>query len=352
LGRDREGRIMENPPILERIAEDPVLRDTKIIAEAWDAAGAYQVGSFPGGRWAEWNDKFRDDVRRFWRGDEGAVPHLATRLSGSADLYLRDGRKPFHSVNFICSHDGFTLNDLVTYTRKHNEENGERNADGATPDQSANYGVEGPTADPAIEAVRNRQVKNLMATLILSLGTPMILGGDEFRRTQRGNNNPWCQNNEISWYDWRLLEKHADVHRFTRELLAFRMRHPAFLRPEFYSGRNSRHDTIPDITWLTEAAEPADWTPEALTLALLIDGNKADIDADRDDNDILIMLNASDAPVLFTLAPVPPGKEAWYTAIDTALPAPRDIVAAGAEERVAQETRRLAARSTVVMLSR
>ena len=352
LGRDREGRVMENPPILERIAEDPVLRQTKIIAEAWDAAGAYQVGAFPGGRWAEWNDKFRDDVRRFWRGDEGTVPHLATRISGSSDLYLRDGRKPFHSVNFVSSHDGFTVNDLVAYGRKHNEENGEQNADGATPDQSANYGVEGPTADPGIEAVRNRQVKNLLATLLLSLGTPMLLGGDEFRRTQRGNNNPWCQNNEISWYDWRLLKQHADVHRFMRELLAFRMRHPAFLRPEFYSGRNSRHDTIPDITWLTDAAEPVDWALERRTLALLIDGNKSEIDADRDDNDILIMLNASEKPVLFTLAPVPQGKEAWYRAIDTAMPSPRDIVPPGAEERIDQETRHLEAHSAVVMLSR
>jgi glycogen operon protein len=351
LGRDREGRIMENPPILERIAEDPVLRQTKIIAEAWDAAGAYQVGSFPGGRWAEWNDKFRDDVRRFWRGDEGTVSHLATRISGSSDLYLRDGRKPFHSVNFISSHDGFTLNDLVTWERKHNEENGELNTDGATPDQSDNYGVEGPTGDPLIEAVRNRQVKNFLATLLLSLGTPMILGGDEMRRTQRGNNNPWCQNNEVSWYDWGLLQKHADVHRFTRELIAFRMRHPAFLRPEFYSGRNSHH-TIPDITWLTAEAEPADWAPERAALALLIDGNKSEIDADRDDNDILIMMNAGAEPLLFTLAPVPQGKEAWYLAIDTALPSPRDIASVGAEERVGQETRRLAGRSTVVMLSR
>ena len=351
LGRDREGRIMENPPILERIAEDPVLRQTKIIAEAWDAAGAYQVGSFPGGRWAEWNDKFRDDVRRFWRGDEDTVSHLATRISGSSDLYLRDGRKPFHSVNFISSHDGFTLNDLVTWERKHNEENGELNTDGATPDQSDNYGVEGPTGDPLIEAVRNRQVKNFLATLLLSLGTPMILGGDEMRRTQRGNNNPWCQNNEVSWYDWGLLQKHADVHRFTRELIAFRMRHPAFLRPEFYSGRNSHH-TIPDITWLTAEAEPADWAPERAALALLIDGNKSEIDADRDDNDILIMMNAGAEPLLFTLAPVPQGKEAWYLAIDTALPSPRDIASVGAEERVGQETRRLAGRSTVVMLSR
>jgi glycogen operon protein len=351
LGRDREGRIMENPPILERIAEDPVLRQTKIIAEAWDAAGAYQVGSFPGGRWAEWNDKFRDDVRRFWRGDEGMVPRLATRISGSSDLYLRDGRKPFHSVNFISSHDGFTLNDLVTWERKHNEENGELNADGTTPDQSANYGVEGPTVDPQIEAVRNRQVKNFLATLLLSLGTPMILGGDEFRRTQKGNNNPWCQNNETSWYDWSLLKKHAEVHRFARELISFRMRHPAFLRPEFYSGRNARHDTIPDITWLTPAAEPADWTPGERALALLIDGNKSEIDADRDDSDILIMMNAAETPVLFTVAPVPQGKEAWFLAIDTALPSPRDIVSTG-EERVDRDTRRLAGRSLVVFLSR
>jgi isoamylase len=352
LGRDPDGNLMENPPVLERIAEDPVLRHTKIIAEAWDAAGAYQVGWFPGGRWAEWNDKFRDDVRRFWRGDAEMVGHLATRVSGSSDLYLRDGRKPFHSINFIDSHDGFTLNDLVSYDKKHNEENGEGNKDGATPDQSANYGVEGPTEDPLIEAVRNRQVKNFLATLLLSLGTPMILGGDEFRRTQRGNNNPWCQNNEISWYDWRFLHTHADIHRFCRELIRFRMRHPAFLRPEFYNGKNSPHTTIPDITWLTEEADPADWAPERRTLALLIDGNKSEIDADRDDNDILILFNASKAAVLFTLAPIPQGKEGWYRAIDTALPSPRDIVLPGEEERLNRETCRLEARSTVVLLSR
>jgi glycogen operon protein len=352
LGRDTDGNLMENPPVLERIAEDPVLRHTKIIAEAWDAAGAYQVGWFPGGRWAEWNDKFRDDVRRFWRGDAEMVSHLATRLAGSSDLYLRDGRKPFHSINFIDSHDGFTLNDLVSYEKKHNEENGEGNRDGSTPDQSANYGVEGPTDNPVIETVRNRQVKNFLATLLLSLGTPMILGGDEFRRTQRGNNNPWCQNNEVSWYDWRFLVQHADIHRFCRELIRFRLRHPAFLRPEFYNGKNSPHATIPDITWLTEEAEPADWAPGSRTLALLIDGNKSEIDADRDDNDILIMFNASKEEVLFTLAPIPQGKEGWYRAIDTSLPSPRDIVPPGKEERLNRETCRLEARSTVVLLSR
>jgi isoamylase len=211
LGRDRQGRLMENPPILERIAEDPVLRGTKIIAEAWDAAGAYQVGQFPGGRWAELNDRFRDDARKFWRGDPGSTGAMATRLAGSSDLYLRDGRKPFHSINFITSHDGFTLNDLVSYSRRHNDENGEGGRDGFEPNLSDNHGVEGPSADPAVEAVRERQVKNFLATLLVSLGTPMLLGGDEMRRTQRGNNNPWCQDNEVSWYDWRLLERHAGL---------------------------------------------------------------------------------------------------------------------------------------------
>ncbi len=352
LGRDTEGRIMENPPVLERIAEEPILRHTKIIAEAWDAAGAYQVGWFPGGRWAEWNDRFRDDVRRFWRGDAGTVSHLATRLAGSSDLYLRDGRKPFHSINFITSHDGFTLNDLVSYAAKHNEGNGEGNRDGATPDQSANYGAEGPSNNATVESIRNRQVKNMLATLLLSLGTPMLLGGDEIRRSQRGNNNAWCQNNAVSWYDWTFVEKHADVHRFCRELIAFRLRHPAFLRPEFYSGKDSSHNQIPDITWLSENAEPEDWDESRTTLALLIDGNKSDIDADRDDNDILMLLNASPGETLFTLAPVPPGKEAWYRAIDTGCAAPRDIAAPGAEERITRDTLACVGRSMVVLLSR
>jgi isoamylase len=352
LGRDTEGNIMENPPILERIAEDPVLRHTKIIAEAWDAAGAYQVGWFPGGRWAEWNDRFRDDVRRFWRGDPGRVPNLATRLAGSSDLYLRDGRKPFHSINFLTSHDGFTLSDLVSYAEKHNLDNGEGGEDGFGNNLSANYGVEGETEDPGIQSLRNRQVKNLLATLLLSLGTPMLLGGDEMRRTQMGNNNPWCQNNEMSWYDWRLLEAHADIHRFCREAIAFRKRHHAFLRPEFWNGKDASRNAIPDIAWFTAAGEPADWSPESGTLALLIDGNKADIDADRDDNDFYVMYNASEEEVSFTLAPIPPGKEGWYRAIDTALAPPLDIARSGEEERVARDTYRVAGRSVAALLSK
>jgi len=352
LGRDSEGRIMENPPILERIAEEPVLRDTKIIAEAWDAAGAYQVGSFPGGRWAEWNDRFRDDVRRFWRGDPGSVSAFATRLAGSSDLYLRDGRKPFHSINFVTSHDGFTLNDLVSYQRKHNEENGEGNRDGWDNNVSDNCGVEGPTNDPTAESTRNRQVKNFLATLFLSLGTPMLLGGDEMRRTQRGNNNPWCQNNDISWYDWMMAEEHADVRAFCRAMIAFRMRHPAFLRPEFFNGRNSPHNHIPDILWLTEKAEPADWLPGRHTLCLLIDGNKAETAADRDDNDILILCNASRAETAFTLPPPPPGKKAWHRAFDTSLPPGRDWTPPGREERVSQAAYTLAGRAMAGFLSR
>jgi isoamylase len=351
LGRDSRGTIMENPPILERIAEDPVLRNTKIIAEAWDAAGAYQVGSFPGGRWAEWNDRYRDDVRRFWRGDPGGSPHLATRISGSADLYLRDGRKPFHSINFITSHDGFTLNDLVSYESKHNEENGENNEDGWDYNFSENYGEEGKTEDPSIEALRNRQVKNFLLTLFLSLGTPMLLGGDEFRRTQRGNNNPYCQNNEISWYEWGFLREHGDIYRFCRELISFRKRHLAFLRPEFYTGIDESRKRIPDIAWFNPDGTPADWKREKNCLALLIDGNKADIESDRDDNDFYIMLNASEDDLVFFLPPVPPGKEGWYLAIDTAAPPPRDILHPGEEARVLKDTCGIGSRSAVVLLS-
>jgi glycogen operon protein len=338
--------------VLERIAEDPILRHTKIIAEAWDAAGAYQVGWFPGGRWAEWNDRFRDDVRRFWRGEPGGVAHLATRISGSSDLYLRDGRKPFHSINFVTSHDGFTLNDLVSYSAKHNEANGEGGRDGWDNNLSANNGAEGPSDDPEVREVRERQVRNFLASLLLSLGTPMLLGGDEFLRSQGGNNNPYCQNNEVSWYDWRLLERHTGMHRFCRELIAFRKRHLSFLRPEFYSGKDAGKNRMPDITWLADDGEPMDWAEDRGTLALLVDGNRADIAADRDDNDFFIMANASEKAVSFTLAPVPPGKEAWHRAIDTALPSPRDIAAGGSEERIRRDTYTVAARSIVVLLSR
>jgi len=352
LGRDQQGKLMENPPMLEWIAEDPVLRNTKIIAEAWDAAGAYQVGWFPGGRWAEWNDRYRDDVRKFWRGDSQEARHFATRLSGSSDLYLRDGRKPFHSVNFITSHDGFTLNDLVSYAEKHNDENGEDNRDGMGFGYSCNYGFEGPVSNPRIENIRTHQIKNFFITLFLSLGTPMILGGDEFRRTQGGNNNAYCQDNEVSWYDWSFLKRHEGIFRFVKHIIAFRLRHPAFLRPEFFTGHDGNYNAIPDITWFDEKGESPDWAKADKRLALRLDGSKADTFADRDDNDFFIMFNASAEGTLFIIAPPLEGKK-WFRSVDTSLESPEDIVESGNEIPLpTQGEYFVRERSVVVLLSK
>ena len=222
LARDHSGRPLPNPPVLWDIESDPALAGTKLIAEAWDAAGLYQVGSFVGDAWKEWNGRFRDDVRDFFRGEPGTVRRVADRLVGSPEVYGHKEREAEQSVNFVTCHDGFTLNDLVSYNDKHNEANGEDNRDGADDNRSWNCGVEGPTDDPAVERLRNRQVKNFLTVTLLSLGVPMILMGDEVRRTQHGNNNAYCQDNEISWFDWSLLEKHADVHRFVSLLIARR----------------------------------------------------------------------------------------------------------------------------------
>ncbi|MDR0910879.1 MAG: glycogen debranching protein GlgX [Spirochaetaceae bacterium] len=332
LGRDQHGNLMENPPVLERIAEDPILANTKIIAEAWDAGGAYQVGHFPGGRWAEWNDRYRDGVRKFWRGDKGELRDFATRLAGSSDLYLRDGRKPFHSINFITSHDGFTLADLVSYNGKHNENNGENNRDGNNNNYSYNYGVEGDTERSPIRQLRLRQMKNFAATLMLSLGTPMMLGGDEIGRTQNGNNNAYCQDNEISWYNWDFLSdddikaaEKKELFRFIKEMIAFRKRHPGFMRPEFYTGVGGYYDATPDISWFAADGGAVDWDKTELCLAFRLDGSKADIKADRDDCDFYIMMNASSTAVSFSVCNAPEGKE-WVLVADTGLPAPNDIL--------------------------
>ncbi|MCL2211042.1 MAG: glycogen debranching protein GlgX [Treponema sp.] len=352
LGRDQSGRIMENPPTLEQIAEDPVLSSTKIIAEAWDAGGAYQVGWFPGGRWAEWNDKYRDNVRSYWKGDPKETRHLATRIAGSSDLYLRDGRKPFHSINFITSHDGFTMNDLVSFNGKHNEENGENNSDGSNNNLSYNYGVEGSTNDPVIKTIRDRQLKNFFATMMVSLGTPMILGGDEFGRTQNGNNNAYCQDNEISWYNWSLLEQNKDIYRFVKEMIAFRLRHPGFMRPEFFTGRGGFYKAIPDISWFNETAHVVNWGEVGYYLALRLLGSKADTLADRDDNDFYIMFNAYIDLKSFVLADPPPKKK-WFRAIDTGLNSPNDILLPGTEEPLhSQRVYPVKARSIVILISK
>jgi glycogen operon protein len=351
LGRDQNGSLMENPPMLEWIAEDPILSGTKIIAEAWDAGGAYQVGWFPGGRWAEWNDRFRDDMRRYWRGDPMTTRHVATRLSGSSDLYLRDGRKPFHSINFITSHDGFTLNDLVSYAGKHNDENGEDNRDGSDNNNSANYGFEGPATNPAIMELRLRQMKNFIASMMVSLGTPMILGGDEIGRTQRGNNNAYCQDNDISWYDWSLWKKNASLYRFVKMIIAFRLRHPGFMRPEFYTGRDGNYNAIPDISWFDESGETPDWETIGPCIAFRMDGSKAEVQADQDGNDFFAMFNGGETDVTFSVAPAPSGKR-WLRVVDTSLPSPRDILEPGSEEVLENaESYRVANHSIVILLS-
>lgn len=351
LGRDQDGNLMENPPILEGIAEDPVLRNTKIIAEAWDAGGAYQVGSFPGGRWAEWNDKFRDDVRSFWRGDTGMENVLATRLTGSSDLFMGDGRKPFHSINFITSHDGFTLYDLVSYNKKHNEANGEDNRDGGDNNLSYNHGEEGISHNPQILALRRRQAKNLMATLMLSLGTPMILGGDEFLRTQGGNNNAYCQNNEVSWYNWDLKKENIENFTFLKKLIEFRKRHPAFHRPEFYLGKDSTFNAIPDIAWYNRDGNITDWENMDHCLAYRLDGTEAEVYADKDDNDFYLMFNASMNDQTFRICPPPEGT-AWFRAIDTNMSGEKDIPMYGNEEYLEnQEEYMVKTRSVVVLLS-
>ncbi|ADK82553.1 glycogen debranching protein GlgX [Sediminispirochaeta smaragdinae] len=349
LGRDGSGKLLENPPIIERIAEDPVLRDTKIIAEAWDAAGTYQVGSFPGGRWAEWNDRFRDDVRRFWLDEPGMIAALAMRFSGSSDLYRKTGRKPFHSINFITSHDGFTLNDLVSYNTKHNEMNGEENRDGNNANLSFNHGIEGPSDDPKIESDRNRTAKNFLATLLLATGTPMLLGGDEFRRTQQGNNNAYCQDNEISWFDWELLQRHGDVFRFCKELIKFRRRHPAFKRFDFFSGKDISSNGLMDISWYNERCKAVNWNRKENRLAILIDGSKAETQADKDDNDFYLMFNATGEDTHFTLAP-PPSCKIWRRKIDTAEDV--DILEMGTSLLLSdQGSYMVKARSVVVLVS-
>jgi glycogen operon protein len=304
LGRDVHGRVLADAPLLERIAEDPILRDAKLIAEAWDAAGAYQVGAFSHRRWAEWNGHFRDDVRRFWRGDAGILGRFASRICGSSDLYAGSGKGPECSVNFITCHDGFTLNDLVSYADKHNEANGEGNRDGAGENFSANYGVEGDSADPAIELVRERQIRNFLLTLAISRGVPMLLAGDEFRRTQRGNNNAYCQDNDTSWIDWSLADRHADLADFARRVFAFRRANAVLRREAFY--------TEQDVQWFDSDGRSPDWLdPNQKQLACWIDG--------EDGPDLYLMFNADASPRSFVLPELPHAGR-WRLAIDTAEP--------------------------------
>ena len=335
LGRDQRGSILRNAPLLEDIAEDPILRDVKIIAEAWDAGGAYQVGNFSTKRWTEWNGRFRDDVRRFWAGDTGMMGSFADRICGSSDLYKTSGKGPERSLNFVTSHDGFTLNDLVSYKEKHNDENGEFGRDGADANYSDNFGVEGPSEDPAVEGMRIRMIKNFLLTLFISRGVPMLLGGDEFRRSQRGNNNAYCQDNEVSWFDWMLLEEHKEIHRFARGMIAFRRSHPVLRREYFY--------TDAEIKWFGPDGGTPHWAdPWQKCFACLISGETGP--------DLLLLFNADSRSVDFSIPVLPTGK-IWRLAVDTSRTAPDDIFDSGKEPSMrGQISFRLEPRSSAILL--
>jgi len=324
LSRNRNGELVPNPPVVESIAEDPLLADTKIIAEAWDAAGGYQVGRFGDLRWAEWNGHFRDDMRRFWRGDPNMVGPLATRLAGSSDLYQASGRKPFHSINFITAHDGFTLNDLVSYSEKHNEANGEDNRDGEQNNFSYNYGVEGPTRRAAVESVRLRQIKNFLASLLLSQGVPMLLAGDECRRTQSGNNNAYCQDNDITWFNWKLVERNQGLWRFCAALLAFRRNEPTVRWPEFLQGHPSRGGVLPDVGWFSPSGGAVDWSGDSRSLVCLLAAAPREVEQLSPNHHVLMLLHAGADARHFTLPPTARGFD-WRLFVDTAAESPTDV---------------------------
>lgn len=313
---------------LKACSQDPVLGTVKLIAEPWDCGpGGYQVGGFPPG-WSEWNDKFRDTVRDFWRGEATAAA-LAPRLCASPDEFGHQGRRPWASINFVTAHDGFTLNDLVTYNEKHNEANGEGNRDGSSDNRSWNCGVEGPTDDPAIEELRARQIRNILATLLLSQGVPMLLAGDEFGRTQQGNNNAYCQDDEISWLDWSIEEKGAALIRFTRKLIALRAEHPVLRNTRFLSGRDV--DGVRDVVWINASGadiEDGQWQDDTMQcFGMMIDGRAATADSAfrQDDSTLLLVFNAWHDVVEFTLPPCKDG-EAWRRLVDTNDPEPDETV--------------------------
>jgi glycogen operon protein len=324
LSRDRNGELVPNPPLIEAIAEDPLLADTKVIAEAWDAAGAYQVGSFGHLRWAEWNGHYRDDIRRFWRGDHGLTGPAATRLAGSSDLYQPGGRQPYHSINFITSHDGFTLNDLVTYSAKHNEANLEGNRDGDNNNFSGNYGIEGPTKKAEVEILRVRQLKNMLATLLLSQGVPMFVAGDECRRTQQGNNNAYCQDNELSWFDWKLVEKNEDLLRYVRTLVKFRRQQPAVRRTDFFSGEPLHAGGLPDVSWFNADGRPIDWESTNHSLVCIFAPPAVRYEEDSPARHVLLMMNSGPIGRQFIL-PKLARSVSWRTFISTLSATPRDI---------------------------
>jgi isoamylase len=343
LGRAADGSLLANPPLLESLARDPVLRDCKLIAEAWDAAGLYQVGSFGDyHRWSEWNGRYRDALRRFIRGDFGAANELAGRLTGSADLYGRQGSTA--SVNFVTAHDGFTLADLVSYNDKHNEANGEGNADGESRNNSWNCGVEGPTDDAAVLSLRGRQIRNALLLLLCSRGIPMLLAGDEAGRTQRGNNNAYCHDGPLTWFDWDRAEQYAGLRRFVRDAIAFRLAHPA-LRRGHDQDQEQGVGWFPPVSWHGTRAWDPDWAPYNRLLAVMFYRR----DGDRHDC-VYLAANAHTEPLDVELPPLPDGA-AWHRFADTAAASPGDAAEPGTEPTLDDQSRiRVRERSVVVLV--
>jgi isoamylase len=318
------------------IHQDPVLSQVKLIAEPWDlGAGGYQVGNFPV-LWTEWNGKYRDAMRAFWKGEDRGVAEVATRIAGSNDLYEHGGRRPYASINFITAHDGFTLHDLVSYSEKHNDANGEGNRDGENHNLSWNCGVEGPTSDPAILKLRHQQMRNLMASLLLSVGVPMISGGDEMARTQSGNNNAYCHDNELSWTPWNLTVEQRDFLEFTRRVVRFRLQQPVLTRRKYFQGRPIRGADVKDIYWLDpsgrEMTDEAWNAPFVRSLGVLMVGNALDEVDERGrqvtGDTVLILLNAHHGEVPFAL-PLVGDEKSWVRVVDTIEPHVEDRRFAG-----------------------
>ncbi|WP_288806809.1 glycogen debranching protein GlgX [uncultured Treponema sp.] len=346
LCRDSAGALQMQAFLVNAIAEDPVLSNTKLIAEPWDCGGGYLVGGFPGGRWSEWNDRYRNDIRRFIRGDEGVVTAAATRIAGSSDLYNHDGRLTTASVNFITAHDGFTLNDLVSFNGKHNDENGENNRDGTDDNNCYNHGFEGITVNPKIEKLRLKKIKNYILCLMLSQGVPMMIAGDEFRRTQNGNNNAYCQDNEVSWINWNLAEKNEELVAFTRRIIQLRKNHQVFHRETFFSTKT------PEIEWFDFTGKNPDWSNPSRFLAFMLDGSMCMNDDGKYDSDFYVAGNTDIYDVTITLPSPHKGKK-WYLAADTSIEGNDCIAEPGKEECIAEQKRYiLPAGSFVVLMSK
>jgi isoamylase len=343
LSRDQWGQPMASPPILWDIESDPVLANVKLIAEAWDAAGLYQVGSFAGDSWKEWNGRFRDDVRAFLKGDNGTARAMAFRLTGSPDIYEQEQREAEQSINFVTCHDGFTLNDLVSFNGKDNAANGEGNRDGADYNLSWNCGVEGPTVDPEVEKLRNRQIKNFLAVTLLATGTPMLLMGDEVRRTQRGNNNAFCQNNEISWFDWTLVEKHTDIRRFVKELIALRMNRNLPIERLDMTLNELLHRQL--VQWHGVKLNAPDWGHESHTLAATVHLLGYPLL-------LHIILNAYWEALDFEMPALDRPEESWRRCVDTSLDPPNDICGWPDARSLKGAKCRVQPRSVVVLLAR